>query len=53
MYDFSLISAEVVSIMTDYQGLIVATTFVGGAVAAKVGGSLGFKFLRKLIGLAH
>ncbi len=53
MYDFSAISAAVIDFMTGFQGLIVATTLVGGAVAMKVGGNLGFKFLRKLIGLAH
>jgi hypothetical protein len=53
MYDFSAIITEVIAVMTSFQGLIVATTLVGGAVAAKVGGNLGFKFLRKLIGLAH
>jgi hypothetical protein len=53
MYDFSAISTEVVSLITDYQAVIVATTLVGGTVAAKIGGALGFRFLRKLIGLAH
>lgn len=54
MYDFATaITAAVVGFIQDMLDLVDPTTFVGGAVAIAILGTLGIRFVGRLVRLAR
>ena len=54
MYDFATdIVPEIVKVVSAISAIVDPTTFIGGLVAASLGGAIGFRLVRRLFRLAR